>query len=467
LRRGGHDEPSPLVTAALEGRLCILDNMHAVTADLLATLQSLLVDGQVWLPDGRHIVAHEAFRVVALGVSSLSGSNPNGGESNHRLLTSTTTLDMFSWIEMQPLSEDCYRRLLRPHNRSFSEQQLEQLLRFRQMVADNDADNYVGSSLTLRDLKRIVRQGHVMELHDSIRATMVVDLMPKSRREIIDDYLHRSGVAPQQQQKRRKGGGDAVTSWFSKSKEEVEEQMVITTDAVHYGGEIFPRRTAANADLVPKPFFFNIPSQQAIIRILLREWANGERSFLLLGNQGTGKNKICDRVCELMNHEREYIQLHRDSTIGQLTIAPSIENGRIVWVDSALIRAVRHGRALVVDEADKAPLEVVAVLKSLVEDGQMLLADGRRILREPSGKECGTLAAEYQGWLNSTLCSTYHHSYSSILAGTRRPSDTDSQRLYVVGPRQPTWSEIPRQQSARLHWGLLSVARHSESRSRQ
>ena len=48
------------------------------------------------------------------------------------------------------------------------------------------------------------------------------------------------------------------------------------------------------------------------------------------------------------------------------------------------MRAVTEGRALVIDEADKAPLEVVAVLKSLVEDGQLLLADGRRILRHGS-----------------------------------------------------------------------------------
>ena len=34
-----------------------------------------------------------------------------------------------------------------------------------------------------------------------------------------------------------------------------------------------------------------------------------------------------------------------------------------------------------IDEADKAPLEVVAVLKGLIEDGQLLLADGRRIVR--------------------------------------------------------------------------------------
>ena len=33
-----------------------------------------------------------------------------------------------------------------------------------------------------------------------------------------------------------------------------------------------------------------------------------------------------------------------------------------------------------VDEADKAPTETVVVLKSLVEDGSMLLSDGRRIV---------------------------------------------------------------------------------------
>ena len=38
------------------------------------------------------------------------------------------------------------------------------------------------------------------------------------------------------------------------------------------------------------------------------------------------------------------------------------------------------GRCLVVDEADKAPLEVVCILKGLIEDGEMLLSNGKRIL---------------------------------------------------------------------------------------
>lgn len=42
--------------------------------------------------------------------------------------------------------------------------------------------------------------------------------------------------------------------------------------------------------------------------------------------------------------------------------------------------AVKLGHVLVVDEADKAPTNVTCVLKTLVESGEMHLADGRRIV---------------------------------------------------------------------------------------
>ena len=37
--------------------------------------------------------------------------------------------------------------------------------------------------------------------------------------------------------------------------------------------------------------------------------------LLLIGNQGVGKNKLADRFLELINRPREYLQLHRDSTV--------------------------------------------------------------------------------------------------------------------------------------------------------
>ena len=45
-----------------------------------------------------------------------------------------------------------------------------------------------------------------------------------------------------------------------------------------------------------------------------------------------------------------------------------------------------------IDEADKAPLEVVAILKSLVEDGQLILADGRRVFRTGFEEDKGKIS---------------------------------------------------------------------------
>lgn len=50
---------------------------------------------------------------------------------------------------------------------------------------------------------------------------------------------------------------------------------------------------------------------------------------------------------------------------------------------------MKHGHILVIDEADKAPTNVTCILKTLVESGEMILADGRRIVsgaHEPTSK---------------------------------------------------------------------------------
>ena len=44
------------------------------------------------------------------------------------------------------------------------------------------------------------------------------------------------------------------------------------------------------------------------------------------------------------------------------------------------VRAVQCGRVLVVDEADKAPIHVTAILRNIVGGESITLADGRKIV---------------------------------------------------------------------------------------
>lgn len=57
----------------------------------------------------------------------------------------------------------------------------------------------------------------------------------------------------------------------------------------------------------------------------------------------------------------------------------TLEQGVLKHTDSPLLRAIKFGRVIVVDEADKAPAHVVAVFRSLGGYGEMTLSDGRRV----------------------------------------------------------------------------------------
>ena len=64
----------------------------------------------------------------------------------------------------------------------------------------------------------------------------------------------------------------------------------------------------------------------------------------------------------------------------------SLQGGVINYTDSPLLRAIKFGRVIIIDEADKAPEHVVAIFRSLAGQGEMTLSDGRRV-RPSSEKE--------------------------------------------------------------------------------
>lgn len=63
-----------------------------------------------------------------------------------------------------------------------------------------------------------------------------------------------------------------------------------------------------------------------------------------------------------------------------MTSQQTVIDGVLQIEDSPLVKAVKEGYVLVIDEADKAPAHVTCVLKNLVETGNMRLADGRQII---------------------------------------------------------------------------------------
>ncbi|CAG8753605.1 14727_t:CDS:10, partial [Racocetra persica] len=162
----------------------------------------------------------------------------------------------------------------------------------------------------------------------------------------------------------------------------------------------------SNPLLVPDVVFHENPKQTEILMQMLQDYQLGEH-LLLIGNQGVGKNKLADYFLQLLKLPREYIQLHRDTTVQSLTAIPTIINGVLQFEDSPLVKAVKNGHVLVVDEADKAPTYVTAILRNLLEDGQMVLGDGRRIV--------STLASKH----SKEECIVIHKNFRMIVLANR------------------------------------------------
>lgn len=110
---------------------------------------------------------------------------------------------------------------------------------------------------------------------------------------------------------------------------------------------------------------------------------------------------------------------HRDTTVHSLTTSQRIEGGVIKTEDSPLVNAARHGLVLVVDEADKAPAHVTAVLKTLAERGEMILPDGRRITNNKNHNSSTDTETSSAATTNDTREIPLHPDFRMIVLANR------------------------------------------------
>ncbi|CAE7698156.1 Vwa8, partial [Symbiodinium microadriaticum] len=390
---------SPLIRAARTGSLCILDGAHRLKGDALCALAPLLQDRQASLAvagdsqgaawelilrsdrfdhwqtvhgPGQSFDAvagcrvagiHPAFKVLALGEPPTS---------QHPWLTEEVAacFATHSYPEQRP--EDLVQLLAEvvPSLPTAAAQ------RFVAAVAEKPSEPQKASQpeegrpseeapkapserlvVPIRVILRVARAAavaggdHEVELLHGILQQQLFPFMPKGERaKLLAQLAEHFGTAAAEK------------------------------DSVQFGECVVPVGKPKHPELVPSVDFVGIDRHVDLLEELGKAiFQRRERFLLLLGPQGVGKNRVVDYFLQTVAMEREYMQLHRDTTVSQLTVTPVVSDGRLYHEDSPLVRAAQFGRALVLDEADKAPLEVVVILKSLIEDGQLALPDGRRL----------------------------------------------------------------------------------------
>ena len=303
---------------------------------------------------------------------------------------------MFLWVRTPSPSSSEIIEVLLSRVPDLSRSVAISLCKLRESLDHEDSYSlYV--RLTLRELIRISRRSlYESDLSSLIYQSCLAQFMGPFVRDRLDLALSEAGIAKK----------SAET--LSISAPLIQNNVLILDDMK------IKLEPSSNPLLVPKTRFHDNPTHTRILALMLRDWLAGEH-LMLIGNQGVGKNKLTDRFLELLRLPREYVQLHRDSTISQLTTVPVIQDGLIRYEDSPLVRAVRFGHVLVVDEADKAPAHVTSLLKTLAsEDQQMQLSDGRRIapLRGNESKDVIPVRGGVHNYSNIKNTHTHTHRYT-------------------------------------------------------
>lgn len=371
---------SPLVMAALEGKIALLDGLHRVHPSTLSVLHRLVHDRELQLHDGQRLLHHDRYDALAdkVGKDILIQSGIHRIHPAFRIiaLAEPNAIDAAPWLNPELLSLFIYHEM-RPLDAS------EEAHIIRSMVGKlpdstsrildlagslrKGADPLLASlsgSFSTRQLIRMARRAtkfYEEDPYNIIHNACLAKFLPPLVKKALETVLLRAKITKPKNE-----------SDFAGSITRSENNITI-------GQTTAPIYETSATSKVPDILFYDIPQHISLLERLLQDFLLGEH-LLLVGNQGVGKNKITDKLLQLLNRPREYIQLHRDTTVQSLTLQPTVRDGVVKFEDSPLVTAVRTGHVLVVDEADKAPTHVTCILKTLVESGEMILSDGRRIV---------------------------------------------------------------------------------------
>ncbi|XP_008476364.3 von Willebrand factor A domain-containing protein 8 [Diaphorina citri] len=380
---------SALVNAALSGHLAVLDGLHRVHASTLCVLQRLVHDRELQLYDGTRLLRHDRYDAL---LESNQGQSIPGVLRIHPdfriLATAESPSSSNSWMSPEILSLFLFQEV---RNLNINEEahlieslygsippSLDKLLRVIQALrrSKDPAMQSLSASLSTRQLLRIAHRMYAFpeqqDLWDNIQGACLAKFLPPLIRHTFTSLLQSHHILPSSPPSKLRPPSISLTD----------------PDYVTIGKTRVPRyRTQDSRSKIPSVLFYDVPQHVEMLERIVQDFSIGEH-LLLVGNQGVGKNKITDKLLQLLGRPRDYIQLHRDTTVQSLTVQPVVVQGKVSYQDSPLIQAVRAGHVLVVDEADKAPTHVVCILKTLVESGEMILSDGRRIV-PPSDPRVG------------------------------------------------------------------------------
>lgn len=121
----------------------------------------------------------------------------------------------------------------------------------------------------------------------------------------------------------------------------------------------------ASADAVLNGGFMFTASFRRLLVLLVNAWDSKE-PVLLVGKTGTGKSRMVETAALLAKRQTVTISMHGSADSADFVGAHSF-SGSVRWKDGPLLRAMREGAVLIIDEINLAEASVLERLNSVLE----------------------------------------------------------------------------------------------------
>lgn len=132
----------------------------------------------------------------------------------------------------------------------------------------------------------------------------------------------------------------------------------------------------------PMRGFVETDLHSAILGEMIQDHAAGS-DLCVLGEKGSGKSDLARLFAHRLGYATELFSLFKDMTARDLLQRRSTDSkGNTRWEDSPLIHAARNGHIAVLDGVHRLGSDSLGVLQRLVQDREIDLADGTKLLAQ-------------------------------------------------------------------------------------
>lgn len=153
----------------------------------------------------------------------------------------------------------------------------------------------------------------------------------------------------------------------------------------HIAGVLLPRIGSHN---IPKSSLVMTDTTTRNLKSLA-EALNGSHALLVTGLAGAGKTTLIRSIANELNKASSMVTLHlNEQSDAKLLLGmhtSDLTPGSFSWRPGVLTTAVKEGRWVIIEDLDRAPIEVISVLLPLIERRQLPLLSRGEILRPATG----------------------------------------------------------------------------------